>query len=199
MPESGSVSVSGSIGFCSQLYTPLTEDDFQYLYDYSGEMWEYRRLLAISEEMFLKEISTGASDDLKRATRIARSMVTEYGMSELGPVQYEEKSEGVFLGRDYTKSKNFSDQVALEIDQQTRKIIETCYDKAKKIIADNKDLIFQLSDALMKYETITKEQIESIVKTGKIKPEDAENLEAEEKKATTKSKKNKATTNEDEK
>ena len=153
----------------------------------------------VSEEMFLKEISTGASDDLKRATRIARSMVTEYGMSELGPVQYEEKSEGVFLGRDYTKSKNFSDQVALEIDQQTRKIIETCYDKAKKIIADNKDLIFQLSDALMKYETITKEQIESIVKTGKIKPEDTENLDAEEKKATTKSKKNKATTNEDEK
>ena len=153
----------------------------------------------VSEEMFLKEISTGASDDLKRATRIARSMVTEYGMSELGPVQYEEKSEGVFLGRDYTKSKNFSDQVALEIDQQTRKIIETCYDKAKKIIADNKDLIFQLSDALMKYETITKEQIESIVKTGKIKPEDTENLDAEEKKETTKSKKNKATTNEDEK
>ena len=153
----------------------------------------------VSEEMFLKEISTGASDDLKRATRIARSMVTEYGMSELGPVQYEEKSEGVFLGRDYTKSKNFSDQVALEIDQQTRKIIETCYDKAKKIIADNKDLIFQLSDALMKYETITKEQIESIVKTGKIKPEDAENLDVEAKKETTKSKKNKATTNEDEK
>lgn len=128
----------------------------------------------VSEEMFLGEISTGASDDIKRATRIARSMVTEYGMSDLGPVQYEEKSEGVFLGRDYTKSKNFSDQVALEIDEQTRKIIEECYEKAKKIIKENKDLIFQLSDALMKYETITKEQIESIVKTGKIKPEEDE-------------------------
>ena len=124
----------------------------------------------VSEEMFLNEISTGASDDIKRATRIARSMVTEYGMSELGPVQYEEKSEGVFLGRDYTKSKNFSDQVALEIDEQTRKIIEECYARAQKIIKENKDLIFSLSDALMKYETITKEQIESIVKTGKIKP-----------------------------
>ena len=135
----------------------------------------------VSEEMFLQEISTGASDDIKRATRIARSMVTEYGMSELGPVQYEEKSEGVFLGRDYTKSKNFSDQVALEIDQQTRKIIEECYDKAKKIIKDNKDLIFKLSDALMEYETITKEQIESIVKTGKIKPVDDEAEEKEEK------------------
>ena len=133
----------------------------------------------VSEEMFLNEISTGASDDIKRATRIARSMVTEYGMSELGPVQYEEKSEGVFLGRDYTKSKNFSDQVALEIDEQTRKIIEECYAKAKKIIGENKDLIFKLSDALMKYETITKEQIESIVNTGEIKP--VEEIEKEDK------------------
>ncbi len=148
----------------------------------------------VSEEMFLNEISTGASDDIKRATRIARSMVTEYGMSELGPVQYEEKSEGVFLGRDYTKSKNFSDQVALEIDEQTRKIIEECYAKAKKIIGENKDLIFKLSDALMKYETITKEQIESIVNTGEIKPveeiekEDKETEPTEEKKKGRKSK-----------
>ncbi|MBE6140348.1 MAG: ATP-dependent metallopeptidase FtsH/Yme1/Tma family protein [Firmicutes bacterium] len=125
----------------------------------------------VSEEMFLNEVSTGASDDFKRATRLARSMVTEYGMSELGPVQYEEKQEGVFLGRDYSKSKNFSDQVALEIDQQTRKIIEECYTKAKKIIKENKNLINLLSEALMKYETLTKEQIESIVETGKIKAE----------------------------
>ncbi len=117
----------------------------------------------VSEEMFLKEISTGASDDIKKATRIARSMVTEYGMSDLGPVQYEEKQEGVFLGRDYSKSKNFSDQVALEIDEQTRNIIEKCYKEAKKIISENKDLIMKLSEALIKYETITKEQIEAIV------------------------------------
>lgn len=142
----------------------------------------------VSEEMFLKEISTGASDDLKKATKIARSMVTEYGMSELGPVQYEEKSEGVFLGRDYNNSaKNFSDQVALEIDEQVRKIIEGCYTKAQKIIKENEKLIMQLSDALMEYETITKEQIESIVKTGKIKPV----VEVEEEKPASKSKKTK--------
>ena len=139
----------------------------------------------VSEEMFLNEISTGASDDFKKATRIARSMVTEYGMSELGPVQYEEKSEGVFLGRDYNKVKNFSDQVALEIDEQVRKIIEECYENAKKIIKENKDLIFALSDALMQYETITKEQIEAIVNNGKI--EDVE----EETPKNTKNKKNK--------
>ena len=122
----------------------------------------------VSEEMFLGEISTGASDDFKKATRIARSMVTEYGMSDLGPMQYEEQQGSVFLGRDYGKTKNFSDQVALEIDRETRKIIDECYDKCKKVVKENKDLIMLLSEALMKYETLTKEQIEYIVENGNI-------------------------------
>ncbi len=122
----------------------------------------------VSEELFLHEISTGASDDFKKATNIARSMVTEYGMSDLGPMQYEEQNGSVFLGRDYGKSKNFSDQVALEIDRETRKIIEECYQKAKKIVSENKDLVNLLSEALMKYETLTKEQIEYIVENGNI-------------------------------
>ena len=86
----------------------------------------------VSEETFLGEISTGASDDLKRATKIARSMVTEYGMSSLGAVQLEHRSESVFLGRDYNQTKNFSDQVALEIDKEVRKIIDECYKQAQK-------------------------------------------------------------------
>ncbi len=130
----------------------------------------------VAEEMFLNEISTGASDDFKKATSIARSMVTEYGMSHLGPMQYEHKSEGVFLGRDYAKSRNTSDQVALEIDQEIRRIIEECYEKAKKIIKENEKLINLLSEALIKYETLTKEQIEEIVKTMKI-PNFKEDLE----------------------
>ena len=135
----------------------------------------------VSEEIFLNEISTGASDDFKKATNIARSMVTEYGMSDLGPMQYEEQQGSVFLGRDYGKTKNFSDQVALEIDRETRKIIEECYKKAKEIISDNKALISLLSDALMKYETITKEQIEYIVKNGSIDFEvNEENTKVEE-------------------
>jgi len=121
-----------------------------------------------SEEIFLGEITTGASDDFKKATNIARSMVTEYGMSDLGPMQYEQKSEGVFLGRDYGKTKNFSDQVALEIDKATREIIERCYEKAKKIIKENKGLVNLLSEALVKNETLTKEQIESIVATNSL-------------------------------
>ncbi len=123
-----------------------------------------------SEKLFLNVTTTGASDDFKRATRIARSMVTEYGMSELGPMQLEEKSEGVFLGRDYNKQKNFSDQVALEIDKAVRKIIEECYDKATKILKENEKLVKQIADALVENETLTKEQIECIVETGKICP-----------------------------
>ena len=122
----------------------------------------------VSEELFLNEISTGASDDFKKATRIARSMVTEYGMSDLGVVQYEEQEGSVFLGRDYGKSKNFSDQVALEIDKEIRKIVDECYENAKSIIKNNKELIMLLSDALVKYETLTKEQIEYIVENKKI-------------------------------
>ena len=126
-----------------------------------------------AEELFLGEITTGASDDFKKATNLARSMVSEYGMSELGPMQYEQKSEGVFLGRDYNKTKNYSDQVALEIDREVRKIIENCYADAKKILHDNEDLVMTLSKALIERETLTKEEIESLVTTGKIE----ENLE----------------------
>ena len=117
----------------------------------------------VSEELYFGEITTGASDDFKRATRLARSMVTEYGMSDLGPMQLEHQSENVFLGRDYGKTKNFSDQVALEIDKEVRKIIDECYKQATDILKKNKELVMLLTDALMKYETLTKEQIDYIV------------------------------------
>ncbi len=132
-----------------------------------------------SEELFLGEITTGASDDFKRATNIARSMVTEYGMSELGPMQYEQKEGSVFLGRDYNKSKNYSDQIALEIDQAARKIIEECYQKAKTIIKKNENLIMLLSDALMERETLTKEQIESLVLNGVINDDETSSKDDE--------------------
>ena len=117
----------------------------------------------VSEEMFLNETSTGASDDFKRATKIARSMVTEYGMSSLGPVQFEHRSESVFLGRDYNQSKNFSDQVALQIDQEVKKIIDECYDNAKDILKNNKKLVDVLAETLISKETLNKEEIEVIV------------------------------------
>ena len=139
----------------------------------------------VSEEMYLGEITTGASDDFRRATNIARAMVTEYGMSDLGPVEYEEKSEGVFLGRDYAKSKNFSDKVAHEIDEEVRKIINGCYEKAQEILKENKDLVMLLADALIENETLTKEQIDSLVATGKLSPEVSEETKTDSEKTLT--------------
>ena len=138
-----------------------------------------------SEETYMNEISTGASDDLKRATKIARSMVTEYGMSSLGPMQFEHRSESVFLGRDYNQTKNFSDQVALQIDQEVKKIIDSCYKEAKKIVSGEKKLISVLADALITKETLTKEEIEELVEANsnyKVKTEEHEDNEESEKK-----------------
>ena len=132
-----------------------------------------------SEETYMDEISTGASDDLKRATKIARSMVTEYGMSSLGPMQFEHRSESVFLGRDYNQTKNFSDQVALLIDQEVKKIIDDCYKEAKRIVSKEKKLIDVLANALIEKETLTKEEIAALVEANssyKVKIETKEEM-----------------------
>ena len=128
----------------------------------------------VAEEIMFNEVSTGASNDFQNATQIARSMVTEYGMSDLGPMQYETPGGSVFLGRDYLKEKNFSDQVALEIDREQRKIIEECYAKAKEVISSNMDLLTNIAEYLLKVETLTKPDIEEICKTGKLAWCDAE-------------------------
>ena len=122
----------------------------------------------VAEELFLGEMTTGASDDFSKATKIARAMVTQYGMSDLGPLTLEEKNEGIFLGRDYNKARDFSDAVALEIDKEVQKIIEECYKETKRILKENEKLVNAIADALIERETITKEEIEELVETGKI-------------------------------
>lgn len=130
----------------------------------------------VSEEIEFKEVTTGAHNDFEKATKIARSMVTEYGMSDLGPVQLEQQEGGVFLGRDYNKSKNFSNEIAHEIDKEVRKIIDECYKQAHKILEENKDLVKLIAETLLEYETITKEQIDSLVETGHMPIEKDETL-----------------------
>ena len=126
----------------------------------------------VSEELNFGEITTGAHNDFEKATKIARSMVTEYGISELGPVQLEQQEGGVFLGRDYNKSRNFSNEVAHEIDLQMRKIIDECYKNAKKILKENEDLVKLIADALLEHETLTKEQIEYLAEHKKMPKEE---------------------------
>ncbi len=129
----------------------------------------------VAEELVLDDITTGAQNDFQQATKIARAMVTEYGMSSLGPVQFESQDSGsVFLGRDYNKSRNFSGQVAFEIDQEMRKIIDECYKKATKIIKENRKLLDLIAESLLKYETLTKEQIDYLVENGCMPEDDGE-------------------------
>ena len=113
-----------------------------------------------SEELFFDDISTGAHNDIQVATRIARLMVTEYGMSSLGPIQYERDSGSVFLGRDYTSSqKNFSTQIAYEIDKEVRAIIEEAHQKALEILKTYQDDVTLIAETLLKQETINAEEI----------------------------------------
>ena len=128
----------------------------------------------VAEEVVFGEITTGAHNDFEKASKIARAMVTEYGMSDLGPIQFEHQESSVFLGRDYNKSKNFSDTVAAEIDAEVRKIINTQYEITKKIILENRDLLDLIANTLLKYETITKEQIDYLVEHGKMPEEEIE-------------------------
>ena len=125
----------------------------------------------VSEELNFGEITTGAHNDFEKATKIARAMVTEYGMSDLGPVQLEHQSEGVFLGRDYNKTRNFSDTVAHEIDIEIRKIVDGCYKNATKILKENMELVKLIANALLERETLTKEQIEYLVENKELPDE----------------------------
>lgn len=122
-----------------------------------------------AEEIFFGDVSSGAHNDIEQATRIARMMVTELGMSELGPIKYDSGDNAVFLGRDYSQLSNtHSGQIAFEIDQQVRKIIDTCHAQATEIINNNKDKMDIIANALLEHETLNHEQIQSLYNTGKM-------------------------------
>lgn len=146
----------------------------------------------VAEEVTFGEITTGAHDDFKKATKIARSMVTEYGMSNLGPMMLEEPDGNTFLGRDYTKNRNISDTVAHEIDEEMRSIINDCYKQATKIITENKKLLELIANTLLEEETITKEEIDYLVEHGHL-PEDKKEDKSTEDKKEVKEKKTKKT------
>jgi len=121
----------------------------------------------VAEEIFFGDVTSGAYSDIESATRIARMMVTEFGMSDLGPIKYESGNSAVFLGRDYSSHENtHSGQIAYEIDQEVRKIIDAAYKQCTEIITENKDKLITIAEALLEYETLNGEQIESLFKTG---------------------------------
>ena len=116
-----------------------------------------------AEHLVLNDISTGASNDIERATKVARAMITQYGMSDkLGPIMYDFDSDEVFVGKEFGKAKHYSDRVAYEIDEEMRKIIKDAFDKALKLLEDNIDLLHKLAKVLLEKETIRAEDFENI-------------------------------------
>ncbi len=167
-------------------YTMMTPKEESFNYTKNELLESICGLLGgrVAEEVTFGEVTTGAQDDFKKATKIARGMVTEYGMSSLGPMMLEEPDGNTFLGRDYTKNRNISDTVAHEIDEEMRSIINSCYEKTKKIISENKDLLSLIANTLLEEETITKEEIDYLVEHGHLPKEEKKEEQQEEVKQT---------------
>lgn len=128
-----------------------------------------------SEETFFDDVSSGAQNDIEMATRIARMMVTELGMSSLGPIQYEANTGSVFLGRDYTSTqRNFSLATAEKIDAEIRKIVDEAHQEALRIINENKDQVTLIAKTLLEHEQITAEEIDYLLKNGHLKRDEVE-------------------------
>ena len=131
----------------------------------------------VAEELIFgdQKVTSGASSDIEMATKMARNMVTKYGMSEkLGPIQYGENEEEVFLGRSVQKHQNVSEDTARLIDSEIRNIVDSCYDLAKKILNDKKDDLHKLAKGLIEYETLTGDEITSLLKDGVVNRPDPE-------------------------
>lgn len=123
----------------------------------------------VAEAMVLKEISSGASNDLQRATSLARQMICEYGMSpELGPMTFGHRQDQVFLGRDIGRDKDYSEEVAAKIDKEIRKFIDEAYQKTESLLNENMDKLHLIADALIERETLEGEEIDQLMKYGKI-------------------------------
>ena len=127
----------------------------------------------VAEALVLEDISTGAQNDIERATKIARQMITHFGMNErLGPMTYGSDEQEVFLGRDFGRARNYSEEVAAAIDEEMRKLIDTAYHRAKTLISDNIDILHRIAEALLEKETIDAREFEEIFQGKSLTPEE---------------------------
>ncbi|MHC4940180.1 MAG: ATP-dependent zinc metalloprotease FtsH [Planctomycetota bacterium] len=138
-----------------------------------GRQWMLDQIIMlysgrIAEQMYTGDLSSGASNDIKRATELARAMVTQYGMSELGPLAFGENEDTVFLGREVTRHQMQSAQTIQRIDDAIEKISRDCYRKAEKILTENRDKLELIADALCEFETLSAEEVELVLEGGDI-------------------------------
>ena len=155
-------------------YTRLLPAEDRYLYTRSQFsetiVWALGGFAA--EELIFGEATTGASNDIERATALARRMVTEYGMSEkFGPVAFGQREEMVFLGRELGEQRNYGDSTAEEIDREVRAIMRAAYETATRLLAENRDVLVRASEALIEKETLEGEEVEAVFGLTAPKPE----------------------------
>jgi cell division protease FtsH len=145
-------------------YTIALPEDDHYLHRRAKFMDELAGMMGgrVAEELVFGDVTTGASNDLERATKLARAMVTQYGMSEkLGPLTFGEKEELVFLGREIGEQRNYSEEVAREIDREVRRIIGEAYETARSVLTINKEKLIELARRLIKDETLDEMAIQA--------------------------------------
>ena len=154
-----------ALGLTQQL--PL-DDRYTYSKDYLEAQLSVLMAGRITEKLFLHKSTTGAANDFERATDIARKMVCQYGMSDLGPLSFGERDDLVFLGRELTTRKNFSEKTAERIDEEVRKIITRTYDRSQKILEKNKKYLARIAEALLEKEVLSSDDIAALLDGKKI-------------------------------
>ena len=164
-------------------YNLMTPREEKYFHRKSEFIAQITGLLGgrTAEEIQFGEISAGAVNDIEKLTEIAKNMVRVYGMTSLGPIQYEDPQGNVFLGRDYTKGSDYSAGVAAEIDKEVRAIVDECHENCRKILTENKDLLDLIANNLYEHETLTNEEITNLMNYGQLTDPNVETNEEEEK------------------
>jgi cell division protease FtsH len=124
----------------------------------------------IAEEIFMKHMTTGAGNDIERATELARKMVCEWGMSDLGPLSFGKKEEQIFLGREIAQHRDYSEATAIRIDEEVRRIVGRAYDRARSIIEERSDALVRIAEALLEREVLDGEEIHKLIEGGTLAP-----------------------------
>ena len=154
-----------ALGVTQQL--PLS-DRYTYTKDYLEAQLAVLLAGRITEELILGKITTGAANDLEKATEIARKMVCQWGMSDLGPLSFGERDDLIFLGRELAAHKNFSEYTAQLIDAEVKKIIERCYNRARNLIETNRDKLVKIAEALLEKEILSSDEINALINGQKL-------------------------------
>jgi len=144
------------------------EDRLSYDEDYMKNILAKLMGGRVAEELVFDHKTSGASDDIDKATNIARKMVTVYGMSEtMGPIAFGQKEEAIFLGREIAQHRDYSEQTAIHIDEEVRRIVDEAYKTAKRILHEHEDLLHKIGETLVEKETLTGKEIDAIIEATK--------------------------------